>query len=66
MLDRHPVDPTQVATPAPTVGELLRAARRHADLSQRQLAAVSGVSRRTIERLESEQSPLAQDIRQLL
>ena len=39
------------------VGALLRAARRRADLSQRQLAVAAGVSRRTVERAEAGSGP---------
>jgi transcriptional regulator with XRE-family HTH domain len=47
--------PDKLASIAPggSVGALLRAVRRQADLSQRQLAAMVGVSRRTVERAES-------------
>jgi transcriptional regulator with XRE-family HTH domain len=47
--------PEKIAFVAPdgTAGALLRAARRRADLSQRQLAETVGVSRRTVERAES-------------
>jgi len=42
---------------AARVGALLRAARRRADLSQRQLAVAAAVSRRTVERAEAGSGP---------
>ena len=53
MSSRGPADEFATGASAEWIAALLRAARRHADLSQRQLAANAMVSRRTVERIEA-------------